>query len=212
MPIPTSPEQPPGPDTFPAAAERLLRALSSESGFGARSADFRSVTAVLARFVSAFGVSAEDADEVAQEAVIDAHRRGLGAIANPGAFLFWTARNRAIDWGRRSQRTSRVETLTGDVEDPLLGARYSAEDDAIAAIFEDDATAEMLELALTAANAAGDSLVSRVVGAWLEVANQTGKAPTSREVAEKAALSHTSVNQALRRFRNYFPDSELRSS
>lgn len=174
--------------------------------------DFRRVLAALVRFVTAFGFNPDDAEEVAQEAIVQAYRRDLGEIENLGAFLFWTARNRAIDRSRRARRRAGTETLTASVEDVAAVSHYSAEDDGIAALIERDASGALVEHGLRAANAADDRLVVRVVAAWLELANETGEAPSSRDVAPRAGLSHTSVNQALSRFRDYFPGPDARSS
>jgi hypothetical protein len=51
-----------------------------------------------------------------------------------------------------------------------------------------------------------------VVTVWLDMAQERGKEPSSRRVAERTGVSHTSVNQALRRFRSYFPDAAAGSS
>jgi DNA-directed RNA polymerase specialized sigma24 family protein len=162
--------------------------------------------------VSGFGLSHDAAEEIAQETVVHAYTQDLRRIENPGGFLFWIARNRAIDHLRRARRSERVEILAWDVEKAAPMAHYSAEDDAIATLLAHDGTADLVEHALRAANAADDALVARVVGAWLELADRLGRAPSSREVAPQAAVSHTSVNQALKRFRGYFPNVDSESS
>lgn len=83
------------------------------------------------------------------------------------------------------------------------GPRDSDEDDAIARLLESTATAATLSSALRAAATAGDTALVDVVAAWLDLAQELGYAPSSRQVAAEAVTSHTAVNVALRRLRSY---------
>jgi DNA-directed RNA polymerase specialized sigma24 family protein len=154
-------------------------------------------------------MSDADAADASQEAVIALLERTLDPsgdpVRNPAAFLTWLTRNRAIDRLRAQTRQSLEppETLT---------ARMGSDDEAIARLFDRAASTERVEAALRVALEQGDALAVRVVTTWLDAAEASGQPPTSREVAAGAGVSHTSVNQALRRFRSYFPVEGARTS
>jgi transcriptional regulator of aromatic amino acid metabolism len=78
-------------------------------------------------------------------------------------------------------------------------------DDAIAALLDREATAASVQAALTAAVADGADLLAHVVASWLDLAEELGRPPSSREVAPRAGVSHTTVNTMLRELRGYFP-------
>jgi len=137
---------------------------------------------------------------------------GRGEVRKPGAYLFWTTRNRVLDRRRRADTREATEMLVDDLEQSVGARYYSRQDDELAQLLDQDATAELLEDALRAAVAAQDHLVVRVVTVWLELAEETGEAPTSRKVAREVGASHTSINQALRRMRAYFPAGISRTS
>jgi DNA-directed RNA polymerase specialized sigma24 family protein len=120
------------------------------------------------------------------------------AVRRPGAFLNQLARNRTIDRLRRHGRR--------DAElSPEVAATTPSRDDAIAAMLDASATATLVRAGLTAASGAKDHLTVRVITAWLDLADERDEPPNSREVAVRAEVSHTSVNTALKRFRDYLP-------
>lgn len=170
--------------------------------------DYQLVLATLSRFALGFGLSRSDAEELAAEALAEVFVRSTDEskdpIRQPVGYLFWTTRNRVFDRHRRARARDETE-LRSDESGGGLGVRYySQEDDALVRLLDSDASADQLDDALRAAAAADDMLVVRVVAAWLELAEELDKAPTSREVGPKVGVSHTSVNQALRRLRTYF--------
>jgi DNA-directed RNA polymerase specialized sigma24 family protein len=194
------------PTPYDAAAGRVL---GSGGAAAPDSGDLRVVVAALARFLAGWRLTREDAEELAQEVIVQTltlQRQRALVIDRPGAYLFSAVRNRALDRLRHERRGQAVVArLEG-------GARYSDDDDAVAALLERTATAEAVEFAMRAAGAADDRVAIRVVASWLELAEELGREPTSREVAPVAGVSHTSVNQALRRFRAYFPADVPRTS
>ena len=202
---------------FEAAARRLLGGFSGGES-SASGEDLDLVTTVLARSVRGVGVrSREDAEEIAHEAVFRASRAKRDHVSHAGAYLLAIAKHLAIDQWRKDVRRAGKEVLTGDIaefatahygdtfetsEGGPLGY-YSAQDDAVAQLLEQTITARAVEHALRAANSADDVVTVRVVSTWLELAETTRRPPSSREVARRAGVSHTSVNRALQRFRRY---------
>lgn len=169
--------------------------------------DYRLVSTTLERFARGFRLS----DDEAQDVVAGVLAETLGRtsmetddeVRQPGAFLFWTTRNRVMD---RLRRASRHPTEPLDDESLERGRGwYSEEDDAIARLLERSANTEMIRTALQIAVAKNDQVVARVVAVWLELAEELGREPTSREVGPAADTSHTTVSNALRRFKTYLP-------
>lgn len=197
------PPRPPHTTTpFDRAATRLLAAQATG---GSANDDYRIVSSTLIRFARKFGLSPEDAEDAVAETLTGTLARADDrTIRQPGAYLFWTTRNRALDQLRRAQLRPTDPLETEELEN-RTGRQYSEEDDAIARTLDKRATAEMIDTALRAATAAKDTMVARVVPVWLELAEEHGEAPKSREVAREAETSHTTVNKALQRFRAYLP-------
>jgi DNA-directed RNA polymerase specialized sigma24 family protein len=159
-----------------------------------------------------YGFVESDAGDAAQDAIVSLLEAAGGEdspvdrIRNPAAYLTWLARNRAIDRLR-----GRAYEAPADFEEHPH-APHGRDDERIAALLDRSATASVIEAAMRTALEAHDGLAVRVVTAWLDTAEALGKPPSSREVAKRAGVSHTSVNAALRRFRSYFPDQGPRSS
>jgi DNA-directed RNA polymerase specialized sigma24 family protein len=195
---------------FDAAAERLVAASESSTVEAVAPDDYKLVLRTLTGFAQRFGVSRGDAEELASDTIAEAFMRSTtGArrpVDQPAAFLFWTTRNRLIDRSRRRRVREATEAPAEDPGGRTRSRSYSADDDAIVRLLERQATAEVVQDALRAASAADDHLLVRIVSSWINVAGQLGRAPSSREVAPAAEVSHTSVNQALRRFRRYLPN------
>lgn len=190
--------------TFDDAAGRLLEAVASGDSSRIAPDDLKAVVDALLRVLRRFyPIGEAEAEDAAHEAVLrllelaSAPTQASPAIRNPGAYLMWLARNRAIDRLRRRDRE--------EAESAERAPNRLTNDDEIAALLDADATARMTDAAMRGAVEAGDHLVVRVVSSWLDIAEESGHAPSSREVAARAGLSHTSVNQALKRFRLYFP-------
>jgi DNA-directed RNA polymerase specialized sigma24 family protein len=199
---------------FDDAAARLVAAIGSRGEETIAAADYRVVVSTLAIFAQRFGLSREEAAEIAAETVAEtflrtaAHER---QVAQPAAYLFWTTRNRVIDRRRRVRVREHTETPVDDVERVSRNRYFSTEDDTITRLLDRHASAELVQDALRAASAAGEHLLVRIVTTWLNVAAELGRAPSSREVAPRAEVSHTSVNQALRRLRDYMPSESLQT-
>jgi DNA-directed RNA polymerase specialized sigma24 family protein len=165
--------------------------------------DFRLLSATLERFARRFRLSPEDAEDIVGEVLAESVGAGE-KVRQPGAYLFWTTRNRVVDHLRRA-RLHPLEPLNNEELERGSGQHYSELDDTVARLLERRATAEIIETALRAAAAAEDWVVVRVVSVWLELAEELGREPTSREVAPEADTSHTTVNNALRRLAAYLP-------
>jgi DNA-directed RNA polymerase specialized sigma24 family protein len=144
-----------------------------------------------------------DTEAVAQEAVVRLLERLRSGseeeVRHPGGLLLVIAQRLALDQ-LRSAWVTRTEPM------PVEELERQADDDAIAALLSREASAQRVEQALKAAADAGDHLVVRCVTAWLDLAERHGAAPSSREVAAAASVSHTSVANALARFRAYLTD------
>lgn len=159
-----------------------------------------------------YGFGEADAADAAQDAILsllETATRSEGTradIQNPAAYLTWLARNRAID----RLRAASHQTAAPLEDRPSVPP--GDDDDAIAALLDRSATASSVAIAMRAALDAGDELAVRVVTAWLNVAEELGEAPPSRRVAIRADVSHTTVNQALRRFASYFPTERAQPS
>jgi RNA polymerase sigma factor (sigma-70 family) len=211
----SSQHESPAPITeFDRSVSRLFSTVQSSDQYhgGESSAtpsrDYEVVSRALRRFARGLGVPASDVDDVVSEAIAEAlarvSDRDQEQVRKPGAYLFRTTRNRAFDWRRRTQ-TRDSEVLVENVDDATYSKRYySNDDDATVRLFDSDATAERLEDALRAADAAGDELLIRVVGEWIDLAEKLGKKPSNRAVGRAIGISHTSVNQVMERLQNYF--------
>ena len=189
---------------FDAAAARLLDVPRHGDPRSASSRDLQIVTKRLRYLLErSYGLSVSEAEETTQEVIVrvlelrlDPGEHPTEEIRNPGAYLIRLARNRAIDHVRRRARS--------DVElsDELQGILPS-HDDEIAAMLDATVTSALVRAAVRAASEAGDHVTLRVISTWLDLADELGEPPVSREVAERAGVSHTTVNHALKRFRAY---------
>lgn len=169
--------------------------------------DYRIVATTLARFARGYRVSDDDAQEIVAGVLAETIGRGSTAgdteVRQPGAYLFWTTRNRTLDRLRQASRHP-VDSLDNESLDRGHGW-YSEDDDGISRMLDRRASSEIIDAALRAAVAANDGVVARVVAVWLELAEELGREPTSREVAPAAETSKTTVTNALRRFKSYLP-------
>jgi RNA polymerase sigma factor (sigma-70 family) len=196
-----------GSQEFDAAASRVFAALQERGQLSLSSQDMEQVVDTLRGYMRRYGLSEDEADDASQEVALKLMSLGdaLHDIDNPAAYLTRLARNHAIDELRRQGRRS-----SANVElSPRLANQIPAGDDAIAALLAESATAQVIRHAMRGAIDAQDHLVLRIVSTWLDIADEIGDAPASRLVAERVGVSHTSVNQALKRFRRYFPSASV---
>lgn len=202
---------------FDRAAARVITAIQDRNHDRIAPADYQLVVRTLSKFAISYGrLASHDAEELARDTVAALCERAAdqATIKQPSAYLFSVARNRVHDAARRERHTKifeesqRAEIADSPGPDAIVRRRrrvYSSEDDTIARLLDQRVSAQLIEDALRAAAAANDRLVMRVISAWLSLAQQLGRRPSSREVAPVAGVSHTSVQAALRRFRHYVP-------
>jgi hypothetical protein len=85
-------------------------------------------------------------------------------------------------------------------------AEQPADDDDVARLIDRVATRDTLQRAIAEAIRQSDHAGVQIVMAWLDLASETGESPSSRIVGERCGCSHTTVNNALGRFREYLTD------
>jgi DNA-directed RNA polymerase specialized sigma24 family protein len=136
-----------------------------------------------------------DADDVVQATITGLLERGhrIDDVESARAYLLGATRYRAIDTLRARNRRPQV---------PLeaIGEQPTGDDD-VARLIDLSATRASVYESLQASVIAGDELLVRVVTVWLDVAEEQGHAPSTREIAPLVGVSHTSVAKALERFR-----------
>jgi RNA polymerase sigma factor (sigma-70 family) len=197
-------------DVFDAAATRFLDAVRGVGRIEPE--DVKVISTRLARQLQGVrGLTELEAEEAAQDVVLriielaEDDGEALAGIRNAGAYLTRLARNRAIDHLRRSARKD--ISLSDE-----LSATLPSHDDAVAALLDSSASAATVRAAMRRAVEHDEQLTLRVVTTWLDLADELDEAPTSRQVADRVGVSHTSVNQALKRFRSYFPNDPADTS
>lgn len=171
----------------------------------ASEADLALIRAVLVRIVRRYrGIDAAEAEDIIHDVLLSVLERAgerharPSSVERPGAYLITAARNRVLDRLRRSYR--RDLPLAEEDEGDL-----ALDDDYVAAILDAHATAMTVNAAMRRAVEVGDHVAVRVAATWLDLAETWGTPPASRQVAQRAAVSHTTVNKALNRLRSYFP-------
>jgi DNA-directed RNA polymerase specialized sigma24 family protein len=186
--------------SFHDSAERLLALIGGAAPHARDARDLEVVLDGLTRFLGGRfpALSAAEVADLASESLarfLDAVRTGNFEPGRPAApYLTRIAHNLAVSHLRRAR--------SGE----LPHVEAALDDEALAHLLDARATSERLQFALQAAAERGDHVLLRVVRAWLVLAEQRSEAPTSREVAERLAISHTTVNEALGRLREYLPD------
>jgi RNA polymerase sigma factor (sigma-70 family) len=189
---------------FDDAVQRLVNTIA-EAGPPASSEDLAVVVRALRRMLaSRWSLSgAEDIDDAIADTLgrfAQAVRSGRidAAKGSPAAYLATMARHAVFDRLRRAH--------TEGVHEPLsAGADEVPADDEIARWLSAEADLQAITAAVAAALAARDYRTVEVVARWLDLAQATGERPSSREVARATGLSHTTVNQALKRLTKYLP-------
>lgn len=138
--------------------------------------------------------SADDCCDVAQEALTRFARviTRVDAKKSPAGYLIVTTNSVLADRFRKDAPGT-----------PFLdGLPTEAGDDAVARLLEQITDAERVRSALRRAAERKDLTTVKIVGIWLDLAAKLGRAPSSREVATRASVSKTAVNDALARFKN----------
>lgn len=137
-----------------------------------------------------------DADDVVQTAIVRllSRRAGRGTeIRNPEGYVLFVARNAAIDLIRARRRRREVELdAAGDT---------ASEEDSIARLLERHATRAAVVDGMRTLIAADDQRTIRIITAWLDMAEELGRGPSTREVERRVGVSHATVAKALKRFR-----------
>lgn len=87
-----------------------------------------------------------------------------------------------------------------------IAAEETADDEAIARLIEANATGQTIEDLLRHLAASGDYIATRVLNAFLYLAERDGESPSYRTVAVEAAVSHTAVGKVLARARTFLGD------
>jgi DNA-directed RNA polymerase specialized sigma24 family protein len=188
--------------------KKIVRLAIAHSVDPAASDDLQAVEAEIHRWLRSYGPRV-DSEAIAQEAVMRVVARirsaRSGEIRYPARLLRVVAQRLALDQVRGAwiQRTELMPTESLDQE---------SDDDTIAALLARDATAQLIGAAMKAAARRNDHLVIRSIAVWLELAERLGGPPTTREVAARAGVSHTSVRRSLLRFREYLSQEIERSS
>ncbi len=138
-----------------------------------------------------------DADDVVQNMLtrlVQNKERLAGAdIDSAWAYLIGATRNAALDAIRA--RSRRPEAGSDTLPE------QAAPEDAIAALVDRNATHAAVVHAQKTLIEAGDDLVVPIITVWLDLADALGEAPSTREVAGHTGVSHTTVADALKRFR-----------
>jgi DNA-directed RNA polymerase specialized sigma24 family protein len=143
-------------------------------------------------FVRYSYLGAAELCEIADEAVarlLEESRRQGRSLDNTSAWLRRTAKNLAIDRLRRH----REEPLDNEtLEDELSGRLLER--------FESN---DQVKRGLAIAIEEGDEVAVHVVTDYLDIADEESGFPSSRAVAKRCGYSHTTVQDALKRFRRY---------
>lgn len=120
-------------------------------------------------------------------------------IKDASAYLVTATRNAAIDALRARTRQRRL--MLGEAPEEL-----ASDDDAVAGLLDSQATNAAVLGAMRAALRAGDRQTVRIITIWLDLADERRKPPSTRQVAARAGVSHTTVAAALRRFKALLTD------
>jgi hypothetical protein len=143
-----------------------------------------------------------DADEIAQETFsgLLEHPQVVARqpIKMPWAYIKQAAVNRAVSLYRSpgSKRTVELDEAVA----------HGTSEDWVGRLLDQNASHEAVHAAMRRAIEHQDSTTVPVISVWLDMAEELGKAPSTRQVAERAGVSHTTVATAIRRFRALVSD------
>lgn len=139
-----------------------------------------------------------DAEDVVQNALSRLVRTPPESV-NAWAYL----RNIARDEATRTLR-SRAQATGFPPQEDVVDLEASEQEDRL---LERDAAAATV-LAALRVHIGADLPTTKIVTTWLSLAEELGRAPSTREVGAAASVSHTSVAQALSTFRDAIAASE----
>jgi DNA-directed RNA polymerase specialized sigma24 family protein len=183
---------------FADAAKRINSALARRDDAAVTSADHALVLQTLERilFVRYRALGPDEIFDTASEAVArllrESRRRGV-PLDNPAGWLRTVAGNIA------KEKLEDLGHFADSDEEP------ADEDETLSVISrlgDQDAFVRALELAI----ADRDETTVRIVTDWIDLEEELGRSPSSRQVGEKTGYSHTTVNQALSRFGEYLTE------
>lgn len=143
--------------------------------------------------------------EVVDSAIEKFLRASQGGHVKPPtalAYLRAIVRHTAID-AATATRVFPVEDLLEDA------AMAPSDDEAIARFLDAHATTEVVHELLTESAEIGDKIATRVINAFLTAAENLGVEPTTRVVANRAGVSHTTVQNVLRRLQERLEAGEF---
>jgi DNA-directed RNA polymerase specialized sigma24 family protein len=130
----------------------------------------------------------EIADEAVKRLLEESQRQGR-TLDNAAAWLRKTASNLAIDRVRRAREDR--------LDDESIGDEWSAR------VLERFESNDQVKRGLAIAIEKRDYVAVHVVTDYLDLAAEESGFPSSRAVAERCGYSHTTVLEALKRFRRY---------
>jgi RNA polymerase sigma factor (sigma-70 family) len=139
-----------------------------------------------------------DADEIVQSTMLRllgrSRRLAPEEIASAWGYVVTAARFAALDAIRARGR--RTELPLDDIAE-LPGA----DDDHLAALLDRTATDAAVVAAMRIAIERRDKGIITIITSWLDLADVLARPPSTREVAARVGVSHTTVAATLRRFR-----------
>ena len=184
---------------FDLAVDQLLQALEvSGAEFGRP--DLERILNGLSKYLQASfsGLPTSEIAELADQALMRfvqaAHAKRIDKNRKPAAYMTTIARNLALSSLRDAKRHQMLDE-NRSVQDLA--------DDTIAAMLDANADESAVKAAVSRAALNGDHTTVRVITAWLDLASKNGYAPATRDVGSEAGVSHTTVQECLKRFRIY---------
>lgn len=137
----------------------------------------------------------ESADEALTRLLARASDGSGPRIHEALPYLLRTARNVQVDYFRRSRESPGLEAKSLEAE--------GVEDRDVLRLLDQDATLTSVRAALAQSRKLGDIRTVQVVSAWLDLAQEMERAPSSRDVGQELGVAHTTVQAAMSRFRQY---------
>lgn len=179
-------------------ADRAARLLLS--GASPTATDYNAlrtrICTYLRKEMDASPVEAEDIADDVLARVLDV-RRAANDVSHPTNYILRSARNAYIDRLRQRRRVQPVDPVT------LSGRSEETDDDALLRLLDRYLNLQEVQAALSLASNKDDITCLLVVQTWLNLAAERDKGPSSRDVADRLDVAHTTVQRALARFREY---------